>query len=103
MGLPLLVAAPDGVARRIVEGDGAGLTVPAEDPARLADAAARLAADGALRQRLAAAAHAAAPKYTRAHQADAMLAVLRAAAAGDGANAARHATRVEANAGTRHG
>jgi len=103
MGLPLLVAAPDGVARRIVEGDGAGLTVPAEDPVLLADAAARLAADDALRRRLARAANEAAPKYSRAHQADAMLAVLRAAAAGDGANAAGYATRAGANAGTQHG
>jgi glycosyltransferase involved in cell wall biosynthesis len=81
MGLPLLVATPDGVARRLVEEDRAGLTVPAENPAALAEAILRLAADDALRSRLAAAALAAAPKYTRARQADAMLNVLRAAAA----------------------
>ena len=36
MGLPVLLAAPEGEASRIVEGDGAGLSVPPEDPEALA-------------------------------------------------------------------
>ena len=103
MGLPLLVAAPAGIASRLVDGDGAGLIVPAEDPDALARAAETLADDAALRQRLATASRAAAPNYSRARQADAMLAVLRAAADGDGAHAARYATHAQAGAETPHG
>ena len=103
MGLPLLVAAPAGIATRLVEDDGAGLIVPAEDPDALARAAETLADDAALRRRLAAASSAAAPKYSRARQADAMLAVLRAAADGDGAHAARYVTPAQASAETPHG
>ena len=103
MGLPLLVAAPAGIASRLVAGDGAGLIVPAEDPDALARAAETLADDAALRQRLAAASGAAAPNYSRARQADAMLAVLRAAADGDGAHAARYATHAQAGAETPRG
>ena len=37
MGRPVLLAAPEGEASRIVEGDGAGLCIPPEDPAALND------------------------------------------------------------------
>jgi colanic acid biosynthesis glycosyl transferase WcaI len=42
MGLPILLVAPDGEARRIVEADGAGLWVPAGQPQALAEAVRRL-------------------------------------------------------------
>lgn len=85
MGLPLLLALPDGEARGILEADGAGLWVPAEDAAALAQAVVRLCDQGAERRRFAAASLAAAPRHTREVQARQMMAVLEAVAAGDGA------------------
>jgi glycosyltransferase involved in cell wall biosynthesis len=73
MGLPILLAAPKGEATRIVEGENAGLAVAPEDPAALAEAARRLAADSALRRGLATASLAAAPRHSRAAQAAAMM------------------------------
>src|SRR6185295_5899507 len=48
MGLPILIAAPPGEATRLVEGEGAGLAVAPENPAALAAAVRRLAADSEL-------------------------------------------------------
>jgi colanic acid biosynthesis glycosyl transferase WcaI len=53
MGLPLLLASPDGEARRVLEADGAGVWVPAENPQALAEASRRLMADADERRRLA--------------------------------------------------
>jgi glycosyltransferase involved in cell wall biosynthesis len=75
MGLPILLAAPKGEASRLVEGEGVGLTIAPEDPAALAEAVRRLAADSALRRQLAAASLAAAPNHSRAAQAAAMMRV----------------------------
>jgi glycosyltransferase involved in cell wall biosynthesis len=69
MGLPILLVAPDGEARRIVEEDAAGIWVPAGDPHALAEAVRRLRDDPALRCRLAQASLAAAPRHTRESQA----------------------------------
>lgn len=91
MGLPVLIAAPEGEARRIVETDAAGLCVDAEDPQALAAAIERLRDDAELCARLAASALQAAPRYTRERQAAAMIAVLACAARGQGADAARAA------------
>ncbi len=88
MGLPIVIAAPEGEATRIVEKAGAGLVVPPEDPAALADAVSKLKSDVPLRDRLAAASLAAAPRHSRRFQADAMIEALTAAAGGDGGNAA---------------
>lgn len=82
MGLPLLLAAPEGEASRIVLDDKAGLHVPAEDPVALADAATRLAEDKETRDAFAAAALAAAPTHSRETQAREMLDVLQMAADG---------------------
>jgi glycosyltransferase involved in cell wall biosynthesis len=79
MGLPILLAAPDGEARRIVEADGAGLWVPAGNPEALAAAVRRLRDDAALRGRLAAASLAAAPRHTRETQARLFLETLQRA------------------------
>lgn len=88
MGLPLLVAAPDGEATRIVAEADAGLAIAPEDPAALAEAARRLMDDPALRDRLAQASNRAAPGFTRRRQADSMMAVLTAVVAGRGDSAA---------------
>jgi colanic acid biosynthesis glycosyl transferase WcaI len=75
MGLPILIAAPCGEATRLVEDEGAGIAVAPEDPAALAAAVRRLAADSGFRESLAKSSRAAAPRHSRAHQAEAMMAV----------------------------
>jgi len=81
MGLPILLVSPDGEAREIVEGEGAGLWVPAGRPDAFAAAVRALRSDPARRGRLAAASRAAAPLHGRKRQADEMLDVFRAALA----------------------
>ena len=85
MGLPIILATPEGEASRIVAEDRAGIWVPAEDPDALAQAIRRLMYDSEARRTLAAQSLAAAPKHTRENQARKMLAVLELAAAGRGA------------------
>jgi len=75
MGLPMVIAAPDGDARQIVTKEDAGLVLPAEDPRALAEAIVKLRDDDELRKRLAANSHAAATSYTRETQAQRVLAV----------------------------
>jgi colanic acid biosynthesis glycosyl transferase WcaI len=82
MGLPLLLAAPEGEASTIVLNDKAGLHVAPEDPDALATAVRQLKNDPALCQTFAAAALAAAPGHSRETQAREMLDVLQAAASG---------------------
>jgi len=84
MGLPLLLAAPEGEASRLLQADGAGRWVPAGDPDALAAAVRALADDAPTRQALAAASHAAAPRHTRQRQATLFLAVLERVVAGEG-------------------
>lgn len=81
MGKPILLAAPAGEAKDIVEADGAGIWVPPGDPEALGMAARKLANDPGMRARLADAALRAAPGHSRRAQADAMIESLRAAAA----------------------
>ncbi len=76
MGLPVLLACPEGEASRIVENQRAGLWVPPEDPSALANAVLLLKENRSLLQQLAARSLAAAPHYTREKQARDMLAVL---------------------------
>lgn len=89
MGLPLLLALPAGEATRLVEVEGAGCSVPPEDPRALADAVRRLRDDAGRRGRFSSAALAAASRHSRAFQAERMLEVLRVAVAGEGARAAQ--------------
>lgn len=86
MGLPLLLAAPEGEASRIVTASGGGLHVAAEDPEALADAVRQLR-DDTLRKELAEKSLAAAPRHSRERQARDMLRVLELAATGRGAEA----------------
>ena len=87
MGLPVLLAAPDGEAGRILEADGAGLRVPAEDPAALADAVSLLESDGEGRRAMAKHGIEAAGRHSREHQAGEMIRVFELAAAGRGGEA----------------
>jgi glycosyltransferase involved in cell wall biosynthesis len=89
MGLPILLASPKGEASAIVERHGAGLWVPAEDPAALAETVLKLAGDADLRGSLAARSLAAAPLHSRERQAREMIEVLKLAAAGRGSEAGR--------------
>ncbi len=84
MGLPLLLAAPKGEASRIIDTDGAGLYVPAEDPSALADAVMKLKDNDDLRRDLAANSHRAAFGHSRERQARRMIKVLEMAAVGNG-------------------
>ena len=81
MGLPILLVAPAGEAKEIVDADRAGIWVPPNDPAALAATARKLASDPAGRDRLAAASLQAAPSHSRRAQAEKMIEVLRTAVA----------------------
>jgi glycosyltransferase involved in cell wall biosynthesis len=87
MGLPILLAVPDGEARRILEADGAGMWVPPETPRALAEAIETLASESDDYKRFAEASLAAAPRHSREQQARDMLSVLDFAATGRGAEA----------------
>ena len=82
MGLPILLSVPDGEAREILDGHEAGLWVLPENPAALAEASVKLFEDKSLRERLAQNSLAAAPKHSRAVQAEEMIAVFDKAIAG---------------------
>ena len=84
MGLPLLLAAPRGEAAEILEHDGAGLWVPAEDPKALADSVLRLMNDEDTRAAFAEQSLSAAPAHTREHQARQMIDVLELVTEGRG-------------------
>lgn len=76
MGLPLIVAAPDGEVSHIVKSQNAGLHVPAEDPDALAKAVRRLYEDVGLRLLLGDNSHRSARLFTRERQARDMLLVM---------------------------
>jgi len=76
MGLPILLATPDGEASRIVLGENAGLHIPPSDPGALASTVRFLQASPAHVARLAAASLAAAPRWSRERQAREMLAAI---------------------------
>jgi len=76
MGVPLLLAAPEGEATRLVRQTGAGEVIPPETPAMLAAAVRRLKEDRTLLARLAANSRCAASGFSRERQAREMLAVL---------------------------
>jgi colanic acid biosynthesis glycosyl transferase WcaI len=84
MKVPLLFAGPRGDGSNIVEGERAGLVVEAENPSALVDAVRALAENREWTVRLGENSLQAAPRYSRARQADEMLAVLRSVAANSG-------------------
>ena len=79
MGLPILLAVPDGEARGIVEGHAAGIWVPPENPEALAQAVQKLSVDTDLYLSLKTSSLSAAPRHSRAVQADEMIAVFNRA------------------------
>ena len=87
MGLPIVLALPEGEASRILAADGAGVHVAAEDPAALADAVRDLADNEDRCRALGQRARAAAAQHTRERQAEEMLHTLQLAADGRGAHA----------------
>lgn len=76
MGIPVLLSSPSGDARRIVEGEGAGVWIPPEDPCALRDAVVKLWRNAGLRMELVKRSLQAAPKYSRERQAREMLTLL---------------------------
>lgn len=76
MGVPVLMSLPRGEATRIVDRTGCGVCVPPEDARALADAVAELATEPARMKALRAASIAAAPDYSRDHQAAMMAGIL---------------------------
>ena len=88
MGLPILLAAPDGEAARIVRDHDCGLCVAAQDPAALAAAVRRLRGDEGLCRDLAARSLTAAPHHSRRRQAEEMMQVLSLVATGRGGEVA---------------
>ena len=76
MGLPILMASPTGEASAILEADQAGLHVPAENPAALAEAVQHLKGGPVLLKELAANSLRAAPRHSREVQARDMANVL---------------------------
>jgi glycosyltransferase involved in cell wall biosynthesis len=79
MGKPILLAAPDGEASRIVKWENNGLYVPAQRPEELAAAVLFLKENPSFTEELSRRSLAAAPKYSRERQASEMLAVLESA------------------------
>ncbi len=95
MGLPILIAAPNGEATAIVNKAEAGLVVPAEDPTALIQGVKKFLDDEEYRRSAGVRSLAAAPGHSRAFQAKAMMAALDAAVARDGKSAAKRVTNTE--------
>jgi glycosyltransferase involved in cell wall biosynthesis len=91
MGLPVLMALPEGEATEILELDGAGISVLPENPKALADAAQKLCDDKALLKKFQDQSLAAAPLHSREKQAQQMIHVLTAAAEGRGGSVGKSA------------
>jgi colanic acid biosynthesis glycosyl transferase WcaI len=75
-GVPIIISVPEGEATALVRETGAGLVVPPEDPAALSAAILELMGARERLGELRARALAAAPRFSREHQAERMLEVL---------------------------
>ncbi|MFZ0255151.1 MAG: glycosyltransferase family 4 protein [Gammaproteobacteria bacterium] len=84
MGLPILLALPEGEAAALVRNTGTGVVIPPAQPARLAEAVLQFRDQPALRAQLSRAGQRMAPRYSRKRQAAKMLVVFRAAIEGRG-------------------
>lgn len=84
MGIPILLASPEGEASRIVETEKAGIRVPAEDPAVLEEAILRFRNDQSFLNSCALCSYAAAPRYSRERQAHNMIQAMEQVANGLG-------------------
>ncbi len=83
MGLPILMAAPEGEATKIISKENVGVCVAPENPDALADAAKVLALDAQQTKKYASASHKAASQYSREAQAQNMIDVLEAVTQSD--------------------
>jgi len=97
MGLPLLLASPDGEASEIIVRHRAGIHVLAENPQALADATRQFYQDEAARKDFARRSLQAAPAHSREHQARHMIAVLERVAAGQGGDVADCEPEIQEN------
>jgi glycosyltransferase involved in cell wall biosynthesis len=79
MGLPVLIAIPNGEARKIVENNAAGIWVPPENPNALVNAVQKLSNDTQLCAKLGENSLVAASRYSRSVQADKMISVFEKA------------------------
>ncbi len=79
MGLPILLAVPDGEAREILDRHTAGIWVPPGNPDNLAETILKISSDENLREQLTINSLAAAPCHSRTVQADEMIAVFEKA------------------------
>jgi len=95
MGLPVLIAAPKGEATAIIVKAEAGLVVPPEDAQALIEATEKFLDDPEFRTGAGQRSFAAAPAYSRAFQAKAMMVALNAAVTGTGESAAEQVEKVE--------
>jgi colanic acid biosynthesis glycosyl transferase WcaI len=95
MGLPVLIAAPDGEATEIVNKSGAGLVIPPENANALVQATERFLDDPEFKNKAGERSFAAAPGHSRAFQARAMMVALDAAVSGAGDTAAEQVEKVE--------
>jgi glycosyltransferase involved in cell wall biosynthesis len=84
MGLPVLLASPKGEASRIVESEGAGLWVPAEDPEALERGIRKLKGEPIYYGECAVRSRTAAPRYSRELQARNVLKVAEQVVEGRG-------------------
>ena len=80
MGLPMVIACPDGEATEIIDSTGSGVTVPPEDPGALADCVGSLYSDRGLLEKLSRASADSAKRFDRLRQAQLMLESLNRAA-----------------------
>jgi len=82
MGLPLILSLPKGEASGIIQNSGAGVTVPPEQPEKLAETVVRLFENRDELDGLARASLSAAPGHSRERQARIMLKILEEVASG---------------------
>ncbi len=95
MGLPILIAAPNGEATAIVEKAKAGLIAPPDNPDALTKAVEKFLDNSEYRNETSKHSLAAAPMHSRAFQAKAMMVALEAAVAKEGELAAERVAKTE--------
>ncbi len=86
MGLPILVASPDGEASNLINKHKAGIHVPAENPKALAQAVEKLHSDSELRASFSSHSFRSAQIYSREKQALSMILILENVISGKGEN-----------------
>jgi glycosyltransferase involved in cell wall biosynthesis len=88
MGLPILLASPEGEASEIIKKEEAGSHIKAEEPQVLGDEVIKLKENKELYKKLAKNSLEASPRYSREKQATDMLTVIKCASSGKGSSVA---------------